>query len=122
MNLVNLTPHVIRLHLASGVREIPSAGVLRLTEEIEPQGDIDGIPLVSKRLGAADELPPRERGTCYIVSLPAAQACCERQDFLIPDDYIRDEGGRIVGCRRLARVVGPTLCAYPEMPVCAAHY
>ncbi len=40
----------------------------------------------------------------FIVSRVVAEAMRDRGDLLIPDDAIRDEKGRIVGCRALARV------------------
>ena len=48
--------------------------------------------------------PPHIEGTWYIVSLPCALVA-PRADFLVPYDEVRDDAGRIVGCRLLARPV-----------------
>lgn len=102
--LVNLTPHPVTV---VGTDEIvmltipPSGQVLRLPEITSPAGNVEGVPLVRKSLDPAAELPPREEGVYYIVSLPVAQAV-RREDFLVPDDVVRDEEGRVVGCRRFA--------------------
>lgn len=40
----------------------------------------------------------------YIVSRVVAEAARGRADLLIPDDTVRDEQGRIIGCRALARL------------------
>lgn len=104
--LINLTPHPIRLLDADGnlVREIPPSGkVLRLAEQVEPVGTLDGVPVVSKQflIPNGGRLPPLRSGTFYIVSLPVAQLL-RLHEFLVPDDLVRDEHGNVIGCRRLA--------------------
>lgn len=103
VKLVNLTPHPVVVVGANGVvlTVPPSGTVLRLPEITVPAGKIQGVPVVRKTLDPAAELPPREEGTFYIVSLPVAQAA-RREDFLVPDDLVRDQEGRILGCRRFA--------------------
>lgn len=44
------------------------------------------------------------RQTLLIVSRLVAEACPERDDLVVPDDTVRDDAGRIIGCRALARV------------------
>jgi len=51
-----------------------------------------------------ENLPDPPEGVYYIVSLAVAQAA-RRPDLLVPDDMVRDEQGRILGCRRFAVVV-----------------
>jgi len=100
--LINLTPHPIVVVGEEGERIIPPSGmVLRLPERVEPAGEVEGIPVVRKALDGASALPAMEEGVFYVVSLAVAQAA-RRPDFLVPDDFIRDGEGRIVGCRRLA--------------------
>lgn len=106
VNLVNLTPHPVTVVGQDGGTILtvqPSGQVLRLPEVTTPAGEIQGVPLVRKALDPAAELPPRQKGTYYIVSLPVAQAA-RREDFIIPDDLVRDEQGRVIGCRRFAVV------------------
>ena len=108
MKLINLTPHpVVILDEAGNVVKTiqPEGTPLRLDEEVEPLGTIDNIPVVRKTLKEeVNQSLPREEGTYYIVSLPTAQAL-RRPDLLVPDDLVRDEQGRILGCRRLATLV-----------------
>lgn len=106
MAIINLTPHPVNVVGEGGevVATFPPSGqVLRLPEVTEAAGAVCGVPLVIKRLDAAASLPSAREGTFFIVSLPVAQAV-RRPDFLVPDDLVRDEVGRVVGCRRFAVV------------------
>jgi len=76
-----------------------------LDDEPVDQGDILNVPLVKKSFKGTTKLPPKREGVYYIVSLPVALAFKgERDDFIIPDDLVRDEKGFIVGCRAFARL------------------
>lgn len=107
MKIINLTPHPVVVVGANNNEVVltvpPSGTVLRLPEVIAPAGEIQGVPIVRKVLDPAAQLPPREEGTFYIVSLPVAQAA-RRDDFLVPDDLVRDEKGQVIGCRRFGVV------------------
>lgn len=99
----NLTPHSINLE---GIGEIPSDGVLRVKTEKRIVKIIGGIPVVLTTFGKLEgfNLPPQDN--CgfiwYIVSLPCAQALKGlRTDILITDDPVRDDQGRIIGCKSL---------------------
>jgi len=107
VNLVNLTPHPVVVVSDREVRRLePSGQVLRLAETVENVGELDGIPLVRKTLRLEGELPPRQDGVYYVVSLAVAQMA-GRPDFLVPDDLVRDEEGRVIGCRRFA-IINPS--------------
>jgi len=101
--IINLTPHEVRLVDDEGntIAVFPSEGVVRLSEHREKIAEINGISVYKKTFGAA-ELPPQKEGVYYIVSLPVAQAFPERDDFLIPDQLVRDEKGRVIGARSFA--------------------
>ena len=101
--IVNFTPHEVRLVDGDGkeIASFPSQGVIRLAEKREKIGNMDGIPIFKKEF-VGSELPPKEEGTYYIVSLPVAQAFPERDDFLVPDQLVRDEKGRVIGARSFA--------------------
>ena len=107
--LVNLTPHPVVLIRDGGAIEIPPSGVVpRLREIVEDTGDtVEGVPIVRKGYGEIQGLPDPEPDTYYIVSALVAQAArargLGRDDLLIPDDLVRDEQGRVIGARRLAR-------------------
>jgi len=104
--LVNTTAHpVCILDGSCSVKYVIPKAVrpLRLAEVIEELEPLAGVPMVRKKLDAAQELPPRLEGVFYIVSLGIAQAAL-RADFLVPDCKIRSPKGRTVGCKRLAVV------------------
>lgn len=118
MNIINLTPHAI--HFMNEVGETvltvpPSGTVARAEEQKENIGVIDTgiehsivgvvkIPVNRKKYGNISGLPDPQPDTIYIVSVLVAQAVPDREDVFIPDDIVRDEQGRIIGCRALARV------------------
>lgn len=54
--------------------------------------------------GKVENLPEPQEGVVYVVSALVAQAVPDREDVFIPDDTVRDEQGRIIGVRALARV------------------
>lgn len=116
--LINLTPHTIHLHQTSGAFENPvtfkSDGVARASEIVEVEPDLhwcvfgdcgmhDHIPLVRKRYGSVEGLPEPRQSVAYIVSQVVADACPDRDDLLVPHDMVRDDAGRVVGCRGFSR-------------------
>lgn len=129
MQLVNLTQHDIVLVLPTGEYRIPPYGQVArvaVTREVaehlpvsEDYGQIgDGgdalgeslpprqhlIPIHRTVFGAVEGLPDPRPFVQYIVSRVVAEAARDRDDLLIPDDTVRDEQGRIIGCRALARL------------------
>ncbi len=107
----NLTPHEVTLVGEDGkvIATFPSEGVLRLPQTtlrvgtLKVDGDGIEIPVTKTTFGGIDQLPPKEEGTIYIVSALTCQAAPDRDDFFIPDQTVRDEHGRIIGCRALSR-------------------
>ena len=104
MKLVNLTPHAIHI----GALTIPPSGTVARASEQYVDLDpitVDGheVPIRLVTYGDLTGLPEPQAGVAYIVSSIAAQAAAGRTDVLVPTDPIRDEEGRIVGCRALAR-------------------
>lgn len=96
----NLTPHVITIVKSDGEKiEIPSHGIVRLSEVTTPITEYEGVPIVRKTYGSADL--PSENGDLYIVSTLVRQAFPERKDLVSPGDLIRDENGNVIGCRNL---------------------
>jgi hypothetical protein len=65
---------------------------------------IGGIPVNKSKFGEVENLPEPQEGTIYIVSALTAQAVPERKDVYITDDAVRDEQGRVIGCRALAHI------------------
>lgn len=113
VKLINLTPHPVHLHVGDGSREpaaiivLPPIGTAaRCSVHREEVGRVGGVTIYRSVYGTVENLPEPEDGTYYIVSALVAQACPDRHDLLIPDDTVRDEDGRIIGCRALATVHG----------------
>ncbi len=110
--LVNLTPHPVTLVREDGcvveLSAAPKDKVPRCTETVQQVGEIEAgdlrIPVIRKSLGQVDNLPDPEEGTVFIVPLAVAQAARHRGDLLVPNDTVRDEQGKIIGCRSLATV------------------
>ena len=112
MKLVNLTPHALVI-MPEGpdgpTVTIPPSGQVARCATSRVQVDtvtVDGItvPVNRTEFGAVTGLPDPQPDTIYIVSSLVAQAVPDRQDVFIVDDAVRDEQGRIIGCRALAHV------------------
>ena len=104
MTLVNLTPHPLNLVLdeSTTIALAPSGTVARCAVTRSTVGEVNGIPVNRTSFGAVEGLPGPVPGTYYIVSALVAQAVPGRADVLITDDAVRDDAGRIIGCRALA--------------------
>ncbi|MBU5491262.1 hypothetical protein [Butyricicoccus intestinisimiae] len=114
VKIVNLTPHAITV-LKNG-EEIAvykaSGYIARCESDTVVVGEIAGIPLTKTEFGELYlidrdkfryELPAQQDGTFYIVSALVARAA-GREDFVIVNDTVRDNDGRIIGCQSFARV------------------
>ena len=113
MKIMNLTPHA--LTIISGENNMeryivePSGIVARVAAHTENIGSIttdDGfvIPLTTTVFGQVEGLPEPEAGTVYVVSSLVAGRVPDRQDVMIPNESIRDDKGRIVGCLSLGKI------------------
>lgn len=107
MTIMNCTPHAINIMDSEG-KEIltlePSGICPRCSVERKKVGDINGIPINKSVFGDVYDLPSPQPDTIYIVSRVVAEAT-RREDLYIVDDAVRDENGRIIGCRALASVL-----------------
>lgn len=106
MKILNCTPHDITIVKDNGVTEIiPVSGIIpRLEQEDIVVGEVEGIPITKVAYGENKDLPEKEEDTFLIVSALVANANKDRDDLLIPGGLVRDEQGKIVGCKSLARV------------------
>jgi hypothetical protein len=102
--IINLTPHAINiLGTVNGDITIPPSGrVARVSAETEHAGVIGGLPIVRTTYGQATDLPAAESGTWYIVSSIVRAAYPARGDLLTPAELVRDDDGRVIGCRALS--------------------
>lgn len=102
---VNLTPHDIAIITESGNSVFPATGkVARVKVESKEVGRVAGIPVMKNFYSDVEGLPDPEKGTYYLVSKIVADAVPDRDDVLIPNDSVRDENGRIIGCRNFAHI------------------
>ena len=106
MKMINLTPHAISFLDKDNnlITCVPSAGVARAAQKRVPISTVNGITVNKTQYGEVEGLPAQEDGTIYIVSVLRAQAAPDRNDLYIVDDAVRDDQGRIVGCRALAQI------------------
>lgn len=111
MQLINLTPHPLTLIGQDGavlLTQAPDGPMARCAEDRRELGAVtlqDGasVPLRSVGFGAVTGLPAPRDGVLYVVSRATAEAATGRDDVVYPDEQVRDDDGRIIGCRALAR-------------------
>lgn len=109
MTYVNLTPHPIAIYGENSIEEGPR-------EVILPSGTVSRIATIDLgrqvsntavyqlvEYGHAHDLPPKQDGIDYIVSLVVALAC-HRDDLLAPYVEVRNGQGTMIGCRYLQKV------------------
>ncbi|WP_420032216.1 hypothetical protein ACN2WE_04980 [Streptomyces sp. cg28] len=114
----NLTPHPIRIYaddrpdghddLDWGLLHVisPDPTPARLGMEPQARDHRDGIPVDRVEYGHTEDLPDRQDGISYIVSLPVALAITPRRsDLLVPYREVRNSSGTVIGCRQLAQPV-----------------
>lgn len=107
MTIINLTPHAITF--LDGNNSVlatiePSGVVARASQTRDRVSEVNGIPVNQCSYGAVTGLPDPQDETIYLVSALTAQACRDRSDVFITDDAVRDDSGRIIGCRAIARI------------------
>lgn len=109
--LRNMTPHKLTIYDDSGniLTEVPAddeqARVSEIiTDEYVRHFDKFTVPVVVKGYGKAN-LPEPKHGVYLIVSKMVLDAHPDRADLLAPDtgpdSVVRDNGGKILGVRRL---------------------
>lgn len=109
MTYVNLTPHPIAIYgensIEEGPREvIPPSGTVTRIATIDLGQQISNTAVYQLvEYGHAHDLPAKQDGIDYIVSLVVALAC-HRDDLLAPYVEVRNEQGTMIGCRYLQKV------------------
>lgn len=101
----NLTPHDITIvdGDCEEVKTIPASGkVARLEMSTKKIGELGEIPITTTITDGTVELPPLHDKKMYIVSRVVASALPDRKDLLFPDQLVRDEDGRVIGCKSLS--------------------
>jgi hypothetical protein len=106
MKLLNLTPHDVNIITDGGVTTYTKGGTPpRLEQDNIPTGEvICGTPITKAVFGKTTNLPPFEKDTFLIVSRMVQEGNLSRTDLLSPNELVRDEKGRIIGCKSLSRI------------------
>lgn len=119
MHIVNLTPHDVNLvreengKIVETIKFMPCGTIARCSQTTEKIGDVEidigfvthsPIPITKTTYGEIEGLPEQDRDHIYIVSALVANAATDRYDLVIPNELVRDENGRIIGCKSLAKV------------------
>lgn len=110
-NVINLTPHTINLVSEDGTQllSLESQGVARVASTTEVVGYLQVgevvVPQTHTTFGEVEGLPEQAPGIGYIVSnmiiSALAQQGVHRGDLFTPGLQVRDEQGRVIGCRSL---------------------
>lgn len=111
MELVNLTPHKINLHMGDGrfIVVPPSGDLARCEVKKTPsfplsvlfEGSPVSIRTAEASYGSVEGLPAPSKDKAYLVSGMALEAVKKegrRMDVFAPGDAIRDSEGVIIGC------------------------
>ena len=104
MNFVNLTPHALNIVQSDGSFYTlpPSGQVARVATTRTIVNEIDGIEIYETQFGEVEGLPERNSQDILIVSALVAQRA-NRADVYSPGELVRDESGKVIGCRGLTR-------------------
>lgn len=108
---LNVTPHTVGFfdEVATPLLEVPSTGLARVSAQTSIVGylRINGvlIPQTHTVYGEIEGLPEPQEGRIIIVSgmivSALAQQGVHRADLFVPGMQLRDEAGRVIGCRSL---------------------
>jgi hypothetical protein len=101
MQLINLTPHSIRL--SNGEVIEPTGYVSRVNTTQSQVDDIRGVPILESSMSRTVNIPEEEEGVSYIVPSVVRQMAPRRRDLLSPTKLIRDSNGNVIGCGALER-------------------
>ena len=109
MKIINCTPHDVNIITESENITFPRSGIIpRLTEQQVKINSVNSngieIDIMQKSFSEVEGLPEPKENTIYIVSALVAGAVKNRDDLVIPNDTVRDDQGRIVGCKNLAKI------------------
>lgn len=110
MRPITAPPHALNVYDLEGenvVATIPSSGMVRVAETVRTVSDEEGeVPLVEivRDPTKLEGLPEEKDGHVVIVSDITYQAALPlgRKDLLRAGPAVRDESGRIIGCKGLA--------------------
>ena len=102
---VNLTPHALNVERAGMPNLIiPASGdVARVATNRVSCGTIHpSVTVEMPSFGEVEGLPEQSDDIVYIVSGMVLSAVQHRADVFAPGELVRDESGRVTGCRGLS--------------------
>ena len=105
MKIKNLTPIVLNIinDYGATINIEPSGEVARCRQTEKFVGILpNAIPVTKQGFGEVEGLPAPEPNTILVVSRLVAERVKDRTDVYVPGPLVRDEEGRIVGCRGLS--------------------
>ena len=103
MKILNYTPHTIDIVTEGRIISIPSDGVARVTSSLSPVKKINGIDIMKQEYGVVLGLPSQQDNVYIIVSRMIYDAMDKRSDLLVVGESIRDNSGKVIGCKNLSR-------------------
>ena len=107
--LVNLTPHEVVIHDYPYMTTVATSGTIaRVAQKTwavktawDAMSSTQCIPIVRSEYGPVEGLPEPVEDTIYIVSSMVRLALPTRSDIASPANLVRDEAGKIIGCKGL---------------------
>ena len=106
--VINLTPYEVVIvkgeYNTQFVTIEPSETVATISYETTTLGEFEGIPTIEKEYGEVEGLLEPKDDTIYIVSPIVAQRVPERKDVFILGASVKDDMGRIIGCKNLTHI------------------
>ena len=107
--LVNLTPHEVVIHHYHYMTTVATSGTIARVAQTtwavrtawDAMSGTQCIPIVRSEYGPVEGLPEPVEDTIYIVSSMVRLALPTRSDIASPANLVRDEAGKIIGCKGL---------------------
>ena len=105
VTLLNVTPHPLNIVQRDGsVLTLEASGICPRCSSNEVVDRAIGLIQVTRQtLGHVEGLPDPVPGLYFIVSRLVASAA-NRPDLLVPGPLVRDDQGRVIGCKGLSRL------------------
>lgn len=100
----NFTAREVVLFVNGQQKKYPSEGQARVEVNHTKEGTIEGADVIAPVYGNVTGLPPEQPDTWIIVSRMVAEELPDRYDLIWPERTIRDDSGRVVGCRAWGRM------------------
>lgn len=103
MKIINCTPHPITVHNSDGttLNLNPSGIIPRVQVNRTFLQKAGGADVYRPDFGQLTGLPDRKTDTFFVVSSLLAASAPDRDDLLTPGNPIRDDQGRVIGCKGL---------------------